>query len=63
MFMERAKMISEGSISPTIKWKNLKNKTFSTKKEYQKRLTDIFLSFDDQIVKTRNQVEKLKSLK
>lgn len=63
-FMERAVQISEGSLSPTIKWKVLKTqKFFFPKKEKQKRLIPLFKSFDKNIELLNSQTKTLKQLK
>jgi restriction endonuclease S subunit len=63
-FMERAVQISEGSLSPTIKWKVLEKQEFEVPKlEYQPILVEIFESFDKLISELRIQKETLKKLK
>jgi type I restriction enzyme S subunit len=58
VFMNRAVQISEGSLSPTIKWKTLAAQEFSLpKKEKQKELTAIFKQFDV----TRGQLKRQKT--
>jgi len=58
VFMNRAIKISEGSLSPTIKWKTLAAQEFSLpKKEKQKELTAVFKQFDV----TRGQLKQQKS--
>jgi len=64
VFMQRAVQISEGSLSPTIKWKTLAAQEFILpKKEKQNQLTEVF----DQIDKTRDELkiqkQTLKNLK
>jgi restriction endonuclease S subunit len=47
VFMNRAVQISEGSLSPTIKWKTLANQEFAIpKKGKQKELVRLFSRFD-----------------
>ena len=56
-FMERAIQISEGSLSPTIKWKTLAAQEFIIPaKEKQLRLAEIFKQFDT----TTQQLKKQK---
>lgn len=63
-FMNRAVQISEGSLSPTIKWKVLKTQRFFfPKKEKQKRLITLFKSFDKNIELLNSQTQTLKQLK
>lgn len=63
-FMDRAIQISEGSLSPTIKWKVLERQEFEIpKKEYQDKLTQVFKQFDTLLLELRNQKEALKKLK
>lgn len=57
IFMERAVQISEGSLSPTIKWKTLASQEFYLpKKEKQQEITEIFKQFDI----TSNQLKQQK---
>ena len=57
IFMERAVQISEGSLSPTIKWKTLALQEFYLpKKEKQREITEIFKQFDI----TSNQLKQQK---
>ncbi len=59
VFMNRAIQISEGSLSPTIKWKTLAAQEFSLpKKEKQKSLVEIFKQFDI----TRTQLKQQKTI-
>lgn len=59
IFMERAVQISEGSLSPTIKWKTLAAQEFILpKKEKQKQLSEIFEQFD----KTRDEIKAQKQI-
>ena len=52
-FWERALMISEGSMSPTIKWKILAQKEFVIPpKDEQQRIADILWAADEDILKT-----------
>jgi type I restriction enzyme S subunit len=63
-FMNRAVQISEGSLSPTIKWKTLAQQEFVLpKKEKQAKLIDVFKQFDETRELVRKQKETLKSLK
>ena len=63
-FMNRAVQVSEGSLSPTIKWKVLANQQFVIpKREKQKRLAEIFVHFDQVIAQIREQKQTLKNLK
>ncbi len=63
-FMNRAVEISEGSLSPTIKWKTLAQKEFILpKKEKQKKLSEIFQQFDKTREQLKNQKTTLKTLK
>lgn len=64
VFMDRAIQISEGSLSPTIKWKVLERQEFSIPKiEFQEELSILFKHFDKQIYELREQNETLKKLK
>lgn len=64
VFMNRAIQISEGSLSPTIKWKVLEKQDFSIPKiEFQEKLTDLFKQFDKLIYQLREQNQTLKKLK
>ena len=63
-FMNRAVQISEGSLSPTIKWKTLAQQEFILpKKEKQVKLTDAFRQFDETRESIHTQKETLKKLK
>ena len=63
-FMNRAVQISEGSLSPTIKWKTLAQQEFILpKREKQAQLIDVFKQFDETREKVREQKETLKKLK
>ncbi len=63
-FMNRAVHISEGSLSPTIKWKTLAQQEFILpKKEKQAKLIDVFKQFDETRELVRKQKETLKKLK
>nr|WP_235299676.1 restriction endonuclease subunit S [Portibacter marinus] len=63
-FMNRAIQISEGSLSPTIKWKVLKTQRFFfPKKEKQQGLITLFKSFDTNIELLNSQTQTLKQLK
>ncbi|MCP4105756.1 MAG: restriction endonuclease subunit S [Desulfobacteraceae bacterium] len=64
VFMDRSVQISEGSLSPTIKWKILEKQEFAIPKmEFQEKLTDLFKHFDKLIYELREQKETLKKLK
>lgn len=64
VFMNRAIQISEGSLSPTIKWKVLEKQDFLMPKiEFQDKLTDLFKQFDKLIYQLREQNQALKKLK
>ena len=64
VFMNRAVQISEGSLSPTIKWKTLATQEFLLpKKEKQKGLTKVFKQFDITRGKLKQQKITLKNLK
>jgi restriction endonuclease S subunit len=63
-FMNRAVQISEGSLSPTIKWKTLAQQEFVLpKKEKQAKLVDLFKQFDETRELVRKQKGTLKTLK
>lgn len=63
-FMERAVQISEGSLSPTIKWKTLAIQEFVLpKKEKQSRLIEIFKQFDTTSNLLKKQISTLRTLK
>jgi len=63
-FMNRAVQISEGSLSPTIKWKTLAQQEFILpKKEKQPALTELFKQFDHTRELIIQQKENLKALK
>jgi restriction endonuclease S subunit len=63
-FMNRAVQISEGSLSPTIKWKTLASQEFLLpKKEKQKELSNLFKQFDSTIEQLKQQKTTLKNLK
>jgi restriction endonuclease S subunit len=64
VFMNRAVQISEGSLSPTIKWKTLAAQEFSLpKKEKQKELTAVFKQFDVTRGQLKQQKTTLQNLK
>ncbi len=64
VFMNRAVQISEGSLSPTIKWKTLASQEFSLpKKEKQKELTAVFKQFDVTRIQLKQQKVTLQNLK
>lgn len=63
-FMNRAVQISEGSLSPTIKWKTLAAQEFLLpKKDKQAKLVEVFQQFDKTISRLRTQKQTLKNLK
>ena len=63
-FMERAVQISEGSLSPTIKWKTLASQEFVIpKREKQAQLIDIFKQFDGATNLLKQQISTLRTLK
>lgn len=63
-FMDRAVQISEGSLSPTIKWKVLEKQEFTIPKQaFQQQLTPVFKQFDKLIYQLRDQNSTLKKLK
>jgi len=64
VFMNRAIQISEGSLSPTIKWKVLEKQRFNIPGiEFQDKLIEIFSQFDNLIFKLRDQNESLRKVK
>lgn len=64
VFMGRAVQISEGSLSPTIKWKTLASQEFILpKKEKQKVLVDMLKQFDITREQLKQQKTTLKNLK
>jgi type I restriction enzyme S subunit len=64
VFMNRAVQISEGSLSPTIKWKTLAAQEFSLPvKEKQKELTEVFKQFDVTRSQLKQQKTTLQNLK
>lgn len=64
LFMHRAVDISEGSLSPTIKWKIIAEEEFKLPPlDEQKRLADLLWSVDKAIEKEINCYQKLKTLK
>ena len=63
-FMNRAVQISEGSLSPTIKWKTLADQKFTLPKMVkQPRLIEIFKQLDTTSELIKKQVNLLKELK
>jgi type I restriction enzyme S subunit len=63
-FMNRAVQISEGSLSPTIKWKTLAQQEFILPKRVkQAKLIDVFKQFDEARELIHQQKETLKKLK
>jgi len=64
LFMDRAIQISEGSLSPTIKWKVLEKQEFVIPKiDFQEKLIDLFKHFDKLIYEFREQKITLMKLK
>ncbi len=64
VFMERAVSISEGSLSPTIKWKTLERQSFAIpKKEGQKHLIKLFRGVQLAILNTEEAIESIGILK
>ena len=64
VFMNRAIQISEGSLSPTIKWKTLATQEFILpKQEKQKELTEVFKQFEITRGQLKQQKTTLKNLK
>ena len=58
-FFEQGLMISEGSLSPTIKWRNLEKLKFLIPSiPKQKTIIKIMQQTDDHILKTQNLLEK-----
>jgi type I restriction enzyme S subunit len=63
LFMNRAIEISEGSLSPTIKWKALSNQIFPLPPlEEQKQIASLFQSIETASEKVDEQERNLKSL-
>ena len=63
-FMQRAVQISEGSLSPTIKWKTLAAQEFILpKKEKQKQLSEMFGQLDRTRDELKTQKITLRNLK
>jgi len=63
MFMNRAIEISEGSLSPTIKWKTLANQDFPLPPlNEQKEIASLFQSIESALECLKGQEEKLKAL-
>ena len=64
-FMDRAVAISEGSLSPTIKWKVLANQEFyiPLEKEKQKQIAELLKNFDTQLAKIKALKSDLQALK
>lgn len=64
VFMNKAVQISEGSLSPTIKWKTLASQEFYLpRKEKQKKITEVFKQFDITRGQLKQQKTTLKNLK
>jgi type I restriction enzyme S subunit len=63
-FWERADMISEGSMSPTIKWKTLAKQEFMIPpKEEQRHIADILWAAEDYITKNEGLADEIKLYK
>jgi len=63
-FFERALMISEGSLSPTIKWKNLARQEFLIPPpSEQEPIVSTIHQIDDTISKTQDLLEKIQTYK
>lgn len=55
VFMERAVMISEGSLSPTIKWKTLAQEKFMIPDtDSQREIAELMIAFDEVIESKKN---------
>jgi type I restriction enzyme, S subunit len=64
IFYQKALMISEGSLSPTIKWKNLAKQEFLIpSKQIQQKIINLISNIDQSITKTQYLLEKLKTYK
>jgi type I restriction enzyme S subunit len=62
-FMQRAVEISEGSLSPTIKWKSLAKQEFLLPpKDDQAKILNLFLSLEKQIEQTEEQEKNQRKL-
>jgi len=63
-FWKVAHSISEGSMSPTIKWKNLSKQNFTIPSvEEQKRIAELLWAIEDNIEKTEKMIEVNEKLK
>ena len=63
VFMNRAISISEGSLSPTIKWKTLAKQEFPLPPlDEQERIVELFQSVEQAILHVEGEERKLKSL-
>ena len=63
-FWERALMISEGSMSPTIKWKTLAQQEFVIPpKDEQRRIADILWALDSYLCSTERVIDELANTK
>lgn len=63
VFMKRAVTISEGSLSPTIKWKTLSEQKFTIPcKTEQERILTIAMVIEDSLVKKADAIESSKVL-
>ena len=64
MFMERAIAISEGSLSPTIKWKTLANQEFPLPpRPRQEEILDVLNAFESSIEASQSSFESLQKLR
>lgn len=64
VFMDRAVMISEGSLSPTIKWKTLAKEKFSLPdRDTQSDIAELMMAFDDSIELKKSIIKYLFELK
>lgn len=60
VFMECAVMVSEGSLSPTIKWKTLAKEKFTIPDtDTQRKIAELMMAFDDSIEQRNNISNKL----
>jgi len=64
MFMERAVAISEGSLSPTIKWKTLANQEFPLPpRPRQEEILEVLNAFEGSIEVSQSSFESLQKLR
>jgi hypothetical protein len=62
-FMQRAVEISEGSLSPTIKWKTLAKQEFTIPPiDDQEKILSLFLTLEKQIEQTEEQEKRFRKL-